>query len=111
MNIRQYWDKVNETVQRLPLEVWLMSLENQDKGTKAGAVSVAPRDIAARRIVEATHRIATEAEIAGYQEAEAKRLEKDRIRENRRDPRRVILPEHLTFGTSVGPAAPAAKPK
>jgi hypothetical protein len=111
MNIRAYWDKVNETIKRLPEEVWLMSIDNQDKGTHAGAVSIVPRDIAGRRLVEATHRIASEAEVQAYKDAEVVRLEKDRLRENRRDPRRVILADQLTNFGLRGPGPQEAKAK
>lgn len=110
MDMKAYWKKVNETGQRLPEEVWLMSIDNTDKGTHAGAVSVVPRDIAARRLVEQTHRIATDAEIATYKETEAVRLQKGEQREKRRDPRRIILENAMnTLGRDL--AAPVAKSK
>ena len=109
MNIQQYWNKVREASERLPEEVTLMSLDNADKGTHAGAVSVCPRDIAARRLVEGTHRIATEAEISNNKAVEETRLEKSRAREQRRDPRRVVFTDELVarLGGAASRTAPA----
>lgn len=50
---------------------WLMSIENLEKGSTAGAITQADQDTAARCLVEGTHRLATEDEVVAHQTVEA----------------------------------------
>ena len=60
----------------LPNEtVWLCSLDNHEKGTTAGRVVPTDRENAAVRIVEKTHRLATEEEIAADAEEQQRKRE------------------------------------
>jgi len=69
MDIQKYWRDVIATAEELPNEkvFYLTSLNNADKGTTAGRVcDMTNRKEVARRIVEATHRLSTPAEIERF---------------------------------------------
>lgn len=101
MNMKAYWDKVKETEQGLADSVVLISLETAQH--KAGSVVACERRLAARRIVERTHRVATEAEIKQDRERTEEKLERDRQRELRRQPITRLVPVSSTeFGAAPG---------
>jgi hypothetical protein len=58
-------DEYGET-DKVPTAVYLTSVRNRERGTKNGHVALATIDLAATRIVEGTHRVATEDEIVAY---------------------------------------------
>jgi hypothetical protein len=67
MDLRKYWRSVRLTEETLPAgDVFLISVENEERGTSGGQISSATREYAARWIVGGTHRLATEPEIELY---------------------------------------------
>ena len=50
----------------LPTGVYVTSVRNRERGTTNGHVCLVTVDLAAMRIVEGTHRVATEDEIVAY---------------------------------------------
>jgi O-methyltransferase involved in polyketide biosynthesis len=68
----------------------LTSVANRDKGTVAGNVTEADNSNAARCIAEATHRIATEAEVAEWHEHHERNRQQARTTEYLRDGQRVV---------------------
>jgi hypothetical protein len=65
-DIKRYWHLVAEQRAKLPSEVWLTSIERPLEGITGGATCAVTREIAARRLVEQSHRIATEEEIQKF---------------------------------------------
>lgn len=105
MDIKKYWDKVNALAPQLPGEtVWLMSLDNDTRNTKAGMVCEVTRKLAAERIVQGTNRLATPEEIAAHQAKRGEYAEMSRKRELARKPQTVLVvgeeqAQALTGGT------------
>lgn len=72
MDMKSFRAKVRETRDTLKDKwPWLVSVENLEKGSTAGAITQADQDTAARCLVEGTHRLATAEEIEAHQTAEA----------------------------------------
>jgi hypothetical protein len=78
MDLTKYWNDVREVVAMLPEGpiVYLISLDNPEKGITAGRVmDMSDRKMAARRIVERTHELAKPHDIARFQAVQQKQLE------------------------------------
>ncbi len=92
MDIKKYWDKVNALAPQLPGEtVWLMSVDNDIKNTKAGAVVECVRKLAAQRIVENTHRLAKPEEVEAHLAKRGQYTDMSRKRELSRKPQTVLV--------------------
>jgi hypothetical protein len=94
MSVHEYWQTVRKIASDLPEAVYLTSLDSRTRGTQAGAVCLCSREIAARRIAEGTHRVATEAEVEQYKahlEAERRRI----VEEDYRRKQQFALPSEL----------------
>lgn len=93
MDLAKYWKQVGLLAEQLPAGevVTLCSIDNEEKGTKAGAIVECERKLGAQRIVEKTHRLATAEEIAKELARSEKQLERDRARGIRRAPKTVLL--------------------
>ena len=65
-DIRGYWAAVKREMVALPDFPWVMSLDDPSKGMKGGCVSQVSRETAGELLVQKSHRIATEEEIAGF---------------------------------------------
>lgn len=76
-DVDKYWKKVRALAPKephfctadcdhLPEAVWIMSLENEEKQSTGGQVMAADRYTAAVRIVEGTHKLASDAEAANH---------------------------------------------
>jgi hypothetical protein len=64
MDIRQTAKAIRETMEAMPdRDVYVVSVDNWDKGTTAGCIVQMSRATAARGLVERTHRLATPEEI------------------------------------------------
>jgi hypothetical protein len=83
--------------EKVPTGVYLTSVRNRQAGTQAGHVCLAMIDNAAERIVEGTHRVAIEDEIAASLERQAQQRrfheEQDLKFDTRSRQFRVKLPE------------------
>jgi hypothetical protein len=69
MDLNKYWREVHAVMEQMPKApvYYLMSLDNSEKGTTAGQVcDIADKKLAARRLVEKTHRMATPEEAERY---------------------------------------------
>jgi hypothetical protein len=67
MDIRQNARAIRETIETLPdRDIYLVSIENWDKGTTPGCTVQMSRASAARGLVERTHRLATPDEIEAH---------------------------------------------
>jgi hypothetical protein len=99
MNMKAYWDKVKEVEKGLPDNVMLISVETAQH--KAGSVVAVARRTAARRIVERTHRVATDEEVLADKQKTEQKLEYDRQRELRRQPVTRLVPVAQEFGPAV----------
>jgi hypothetical protein len=94
MNIYEYWQGVRQVAATLPETVYIVSVDNQVRGTSAGMVCACTREVAARRIFEGTHRLAAEEEIAAYlasEDAERRRI----VEEEYRRKQQFALPSEL----------------
>ncbi len=97
MNAEEYWRAVRQHEAALPADVvWLYPLDSDTKGTHERSMDVkgnytgapvlveAERLLAARRIVEKTHRLAKEDEVKAYMERvdrnSAKNIKKESLR-------------------------------
>jgi hypothetical protein len=65
--LKKYWRRVREIERGLPAVNFIVSLGDEMTGLVGGRVFVAPPSIAAARIVEKTHRLATADEISAYE--------------------------------------------
>src|ERR1043165_6709643 len=73
MDLQKYWRDVREVMADLPERgvIYLVSIDNQDKGTTAGQVmDFTDRKQAARRIVEKTHVPANQLQVEQHLEAQ-----------------------------------------
>ncbi len=90
--IEEYWERVNKTNEKLiaglppgaPEEVFIMSIDNYDKGTNAGHVTSCNTKLAAQRMTESTHRLASDDEIKAFLKARDGRFEESNDRDARR---------------------------
>jgi hypothetical protein len=99
--ISRHWQEIARVKAELAPEVWIVSIENLEKNCTAGAVCLVDAAVAARGIVEKTHRLATDDEVNTYQKEHAQRRAASEAAERRRL-RSTIL---------VVQAAPATKGK
>jgi hypothetical protein len=94
MDLRAYYRKVRDTEATMPSpHVVMVSLATPDGG-KPGVVTEAPTPIAARMVVEASARQATEAEAQNFHEqhAAAKQAAEDAAQANKLQI--VVVPAH-----------------
>jgi hypothetical protein len=69
-DLRQYWQEVRALANTLPKFVWLMSLEDPRRGMVGGRMAEVGAEQAAPLLHAASHRRATEEEIAAHLEKE-----------------------------------------
>lgn len=81
------------------LEIYLVSIQHYERGITPGVVYVLHRRLAAQRIVEATHQVASAAEIKGH----LARLEK-----NRQDSNVIEVRRNRQYVTNVNESGAAA---
>lgn len=62
-DLKKYWQAIRSIEQSLPVEVWLMSLENRARGQVSGSMAEVGAGAAARLLHGKSHRLATEDEI------------------------------------------------
>lgn len=106
-NMVEYWKRVNEIASGFSAnEVWLVSVENTDKGLHAGRVVLADKKTAAQRLVERTHVLADQSQIDAELVRQAADVRRHQGREDRRTPRPqislMIGPEQLAALNSQG---------
>lgn len=111
--IEEYWERVNREAASLnakipegkPQEVFIYSLQNYDKGTSEGHITVCETKLAARRIVESTHRLATEDEVEAYLNERNARFQNSNERDARRkaDNQPVIVVDSGTHASRLVP--------
>lgn len=73
-DIKEYWREVRSVEATLLASlgqdkqsvVYIVSVENKSKGTSAGSVCEADIETAARMIVDGTHKVASESEVAAW---------------------------------------------
>lgn len=69
-DLKQYWQDVRALEQTLPAFVWLMSLEEPERGMVGGRMAEVGAAQAAPLLYNRSHRMATEEEIAAHLEQE-----------------------------------------
>jgi hypothetical protein len=74
-DLKKYWQEIRTIEKSLPVEVWLMSLQNLAKGQVGGAIVQVAAAVAAKLLYAKSQRLATEEEIAAHkaQQDEMKR--------------------------------------
>ena len=86
--VQDYWRQVREKRQELQASeresFFLISLSMPARSIKAGVVVECDTENASRRLVEGTHRIATDDEIRAYEQLQARNLERTNKIELRR---------------------------
>lgn len=101
-DLGRYWRTVRSTEKNLPEGdfQYVISIENEDQGPNCspGRVVEVPREQAAQRIVEKTHRLATEEEIETFRNGQ--RAEAERIAKVEFDKRQPIAITVLGDGTA-----------
>jgi hypothetical protein len=115
MDLGKYWSDVRAVMEKLPRQqiYYLVSIENADKGIIAGRVmDFADPKMVARRIVERTHILATEEQIAAHKVAQERQEEELAAIELKRKGQ-LAMPQELQdlvrlAARGVAPAAPAA---
>lgn len=65
-DLKKYWQDIRAIEQSLPIDVWLMSLENRARGQVAGSMAEVAAEAAARLLHGKSHRLATEDEIHAH---------------------------------------------
>jgi hypothetical protein len=75
-SIQSFWARVKDRRTRLTEElaeqpwhrggVFLVSVDNTEKGTTGGVVTTVPLELAAQCLTKGTHRLADEGEVAAY---------------------------------------------
>ncbi len=70
-DLKKYWQDVRAIEQSLPVEVWLMSLENRARGQVSGSMAEVGAGAAARLLHGKSHRLATEDEIQRHTSRQA----------------------------------------
>lgn len=84
-NLKHYYAGVRAEEEKLPAELFIMSLDDPSGTSVAGVVTHVPRRLAAKQIVEGVARPATDKEIAAHKEGQHATLitnatlERDRI--------------------------------
>ena len=75
--LQEYWREVRELERTLPDFVWLMSLEDPQRGHVGGVLAEVPAESAAKFLHAKSHRVATPEEITLHlhQSSEAARQE------------------------------------
>jgi hypothetical protein len=116
-DIKAYWAKVVAIKAQLPpgQPVWLVSMDNDHKGTHSGAVVQCSTDLAAQRIADRTHRVATQEEVDVNSAMVADRKKRSDAQEARRRASNsstlVLSPDHLAQLGLAGMPAPTAPAK
>ncbi len=95
MKTAEYYAEVRKMAARLDEQFpqgfcVLTSVANRDKNTVAGNVTEAANDNAARCLVEGTHRLATEDEVAEWREHQERNRQVAQTTEYLRDGQRTI---------------------
>ena len=103
MDLRAYYQKVNEIEAAMPSPHTLVVSMDTADGGKAGVVTEVPTPIAARMVVEQTARQATEAEIVAFHEKQAAARE---VVENAAAASRVQV---VVVPATITPAKPPAR--
>jgi hypothetical protein len=70
-DLKKYWQEIRAIEKRLPVEVWLVSLQNLAKGQTGGSMVEAPATVAAKLLHAKSQRLATEDEIEAHKAREA----------------------------------------
>ena len=86
-DIRQYWQEVRELEATLDEFVWLASASEAE----ARFVTEVPAAVAARLLRRKSHRVATEAEVAGHLERERANHKRAREEAMRRQGRSLVV--------------------
>jgi len=75
-DLKKYWQEIRAIEKSLPAEVWLVSLQNLDKGQVGGAIVEVAAAVAAKLLHAKSQRLATEEEVQAQkeQQGEAQRL-------------------------------------
>lgn len=94
MRLTEFWQRVAAERAKLPEgAVHITSLNNHDIGTTAGVVVAVTRDMAAQRIVQNTHRLATPDEVQALKDQEEVSSQHFARLEALRRPSVTILPD------------------
>jgi hypothetical protein len=103
VNLRRHWAAVRDAAAQIPDEfVYVISLDDPSRGCVGGSIAHVSRDVAARLIVDKTHRLAEKDETSAY----LKQEEEKRRGYIRTEERRLRL---LPFASPED--SPAPKPK
>ena len=109
MNTELYWNNVKATAGNIQEEFpWVMSLDSREKNTTAGTVTQCDRMLAAARIVDKTHRLATAEEVRAHQQKSINKANADLDRARRRAPRVTMVdPQRIFTAVPELPDVPA----
>lgn len=65
-NIREYWAAVRRETANLPEFPWVTSLDDPSRGMVGGCTTQVSRETAGELLVQKSHRIASEEEVAAF---------------------------------------------
>jgi hypothetical protein len=91
MDVKKYWEEVRVIERSLPDYVWMVSVVDLLRGRVGEAIVEVGAALAAKLLIERSHRIASEDEVRAHKESESA-MKRAAIEEKLRKAGRAIVP-------------------